>query len=761
MKLLWISPTPSHPQNAGNRAHIYAMAQKILAAGHSVSFLLYGQEYNSLESLKEMEAFWPEFYYVPHLIPRRKKEKVWRIDDWFNEDIEAAVRFLQSQKSFDIAFCEYVFFSKCLEILPHTVFKVLDCHDRMSNRAELLMNLGIEPDFFYTTPEEEKKALDRADLVLAIQEEEQHFFESLTQTPVLELGYPITQKDVTTRRRQAKLRVGYLASNNSLNQKSIFSFLKALRKLPEIDKVIEVVVAGSICQSLEAVNVTRLGVIENEALLYESVDIVINPMIGGTGLKIKTLSAISHGKPFLSMKAGTIGIPVTRPEHQCETLQELISFLDILLHHPDGIDHALQQLKKETFLVLARYQNHYQTQCEKFLFALAHCTVGHIKKKSVLLVTDVPFWEPGLGSHSRIFSLCTVLKKHFFLKIFFLGSLWKQREDLIKDAGFENIIVSYKLYEEKALKLNQVSDFPKITALERWRKEIFYKSLKLFLKSSPQFDVILFEYIWLAFTRAALPYPALTVLDSHDLMAYRNFRFGDLDSNYIPISLHDEISILEKFDCVLAIQYEEYNAFSALLKKAIPLCCPHSVITFQNNEKNLAGDKIYPLRFGFIGGKSSANSTALQWFLDNVWSQLLSLPISFNIYGSVCDTVNSSFANVKCHGIVSSITDIYNQCDVMVNPLIHGGGLKIKSVEALAYGKPLIASPEGAVGIKDPEKSGILVAKSRTEFINAILLFSENPFLCESFGAAAQQAAIHQFSPEVSFAPLIKMIEVL
>ena len=37
---------------------------------------------------------------------------------------------------------------------------------------EVLQELGLKPEFFHTTPQEEAKALDRADLVLAIKEEE-------------------------------------------------------------------------------------------------------------------------------------------------------------------------------------------------------------------------------------------------------------------------------------------------------------------------------------------------------------------------------------------------------------------------------------------------------------------------------------------------------------------------------------------------------------------------------------------------------------
>ncbi len=116
MKILWISPTPSHPQNAGNRAHIFSMGKRILAAGHNVTFLLYGQEQVTDEAKAEMASFWAQFVFIPHRTGNRQKtqKEMWGIDDWFNIDIESAIRYLQGQNEYDVVYCEYVFSVKHL-----------------------------------------------------------------------------------------------------------------------------------------------------------------------------------------------------------------------------------------------------------------------------------------------------------------------------------------------------------------------------------------------------------------------------------------------------------------------------------------------------------------------------------------------------------------------------------------------------------------------------------------------------------------------
>lgn len=758
MKILWISPTPSHPQDAGNRAHIYAMAQRILAAGHHVTFLLYGQEWVPPEAKLEMQSFWPEFVFVPHRRgAERKKSKgeVWGIDDWFNIDLEVAIKTVDSMRQFDAVYCEYVFFSKSLTLFPSHVYKVLSCHDRMSGRAELLKKQGIAPDFFYTTPDQEKIALDRADIVIAIQEDERKFFQSLTKKPVVEVGYPVTQEFLPQRRLGRKLRVGYIGSNNSLNRKSLEIFLAELKRHSALVQDVEVVAAGSICKSLENQPVTCLGVVEAESDLYKEVDLVINPMVDGTGLKIKTLSAIRHGMPFLSTETGSKGIAVTLPEHHSDSIGKLVSNLAEVINNPWD---NLPKLRAETERLFEVYQIRQKRLIQDLLFAMTTRNARHLREKRVLMVTDVPFWEPGLGNHARILSMCKELKQHANLTVFFYGSLWRQREELIAKAGLSGQVVSYKTYEEAGNKLDSKSNCPRYPGLSRWHHETYYRSLKVYLDKAPHFDVVIFQYIRLAYTRDALGYPALTVLDTHDLMSMREYRFLSQGlSHHISLTFSQERSLLERFDAVIAIQHEEAAILESTLKKAIAICCPHGCEASQ--AQGAWEIELKDLKLGFVGGNSDANYYAVDWFIKQVWPVVGQLAVELHIFGAVCQRITHVPEKIYLHGMVEDIARVYEQCDVMLNPMIHGGGIKIKSIEALAHGKPLIASPEGAVGIRSPEESGVIVAQSRTDFVNAVLRILENTQERKAMADAARAAAKAQFSPDKCFSPLVELIE--
>ena len=50
--------------------------------------------------------------------------------------------------------------------------------------------------------------------------------------------------------------------------------------------------------------------------------------------------------------------------------------------------------------------------------------------KSILLVTDVPFWQQQKGNHQRIAAMVTYLLDHFQITIAFLGIEEPQLEDI-------------------------------------------------------------------------------------------------------------------------------------------------------------------------------------------------------------------------------------------------------------------------------------------------------------------------------------------
>jgi glycosyltransferase involved in cell wall biosynthesis len=75
---------------------------------------------------------------------------------------------------------------------------------------------------------------------------------------------------------------------------------------------------------------------------------------------------------------------------------------------------------------------------------------------------------------------------------------------------------------------------------------------------------------------------------------------------------------------------------------------------------------------------------------------------------------------VFIEGEVDDATQYMQAHDVMVVPILSGGGVRVKIIEGMALGKAIISSTIGAIGIDYTEKDNILIADSTSEWIQAI-----------------------------------------
>jgi glycosyltransferase involved in cell wall biosynthesis len=109
-------------------------------------------------------------------------------------------------------------------------------------------------------------------------------------------------------------KVLYVGSDNAMNVQGLRDFLRfawpAVRKqVPEA----ELLVAGRVCDSVRCrfPGVRLLGPVRDLSDLYRQTKVTINPSLAGTGLKVKTLEALSFLQPVVTWSTGTDGL---RPE---------------------------------------------------------------------------------------------------------------------------------------------------------------------------------------------------------------------------------------------------------------------------------------------------------------------------------------------------------------------------------------------------------------------------------------------------------------
>lgn len=313
--VLMVSPIPSHPQFQGNSARIYRMGRLFQMAGHPVHFVYFGLEGLAPEERAANEVCWDAFHYIQPLEPVSDMTMGdhYHVDDWFDYRVGELVEELTEQWDYAACLVHYVWFSKVLESVPDDVFKIIDTHDVFGDRHLVAKEAGFEPVWFYTSSKLEALALGRADLILAIQEEEAKYFRTITQTSVMSLGYIISDHWLPepSVQPEGKLRIGYLGSGNPFNVKSMRLFEEAVLGYPELFERYEFHLAGAICREFDgsASDVFKCwGVVEEVADFYQEMHVLLNPMVGGTGLKIKSIEVMAFKRPLMATGDAMVGI---------------------------------------------------------------------------------------------------------------------------------------------------------------------------------------------------------------------------------------------------------------------------------------------------------------------------------------------------------------------------------------------------------------------------------------------------------------------
>ena len=83
--------------------------------------------------------------------------------------------------------------------------------------------------------------------------------------------------------------------------------------------------------------------------------------------------------------------------------------------------------------------------------------------------------------------------------------------------------------------------------------------------------------------------------------------------------------------------------------------------------------------------------------------------------------------------MVKNIEDYINSADVVISPLISGGGTRFKILEALACGKIVISTKIGAEGLSHKGVENVLkIHDDWDEFSKTILLSLSSPLLKNS-----------------------------
>jgi len=98
-------------------------------------------------------------------------------------------------------------------------------------------------------------------------------------------------------------------------------------------------------------------------------------------------------------------------------------------------------------------------------------------------------------------------------------------------------------------------------------------------------------------------------------------------------------------------------------------------------------------------------------------------------------------SGVVSAGPVTELPPYLDAADIAIVPLKSGAGTRIKILEYMAMGKPIVSTNVGAEGINVTHGYNIMLADDEDEFVDAIEFFIHNPEKASKIGANARETA--------------------
>lgn len=309
--------------------------------------------------------------------------------------------------------------------------------------------------------------------------------------------------------------------------------------------------------------------------------------------------------------------------------------------------------------------------------------------------------------------------------------------------------------------------------VQRFTSQNFRAELERILQLH-DFDVVQLESLY------TTPYVDTIRAHSDALVVYRAHnveheiweRRAESERNPIKRFLFDETAIRLKkyetktlssqpFDAIIPITGRD----AGILRK-LGAEVPVQVSPFTVDMEDLDQSEVemeYPSVF-FIGSMDwIPNQEGVDWFIKEVW------PMVHARYPEVCFYLagrnmpgryqSSEKLNIKVVGEVEKAATFIKSKAVMVAPLLSGSGMRVKIIDGMAYGKPIVATSVSAEGIGVKDGQHLMLADEPEDFAERIGMLLEHRDIYEVMSKDAVTFVKSRFSSEAQTAKLVGFFE--
>jgi len=151
----------------------------------------------------------------------------------------------------------------------------------------------------------------------------------------------------------------------------------------------------------------------------------------------------------------------------------------------------------------------------------------------------------------------------------------------------------------------------------------------------------------------------------------------------------------------------------------------------------------------------------MQWFISEVYPFVRAqIPdVRLIITGDHANLPLPSLENVILAGYVEDIKSLIASCDVSIVPIWSGGGTRLKILEAMAVGTPVVSTSKGAEGLQAQNGEQLLIADDPQSFAAHVIDLLLNKSRREYLSSNAVQLIKDRYDWQIIMPQFLHLID--
>lgn len=301
----------------------------------------------------------------------------------------------------------------------------------------------------------------------------------------------------------------------------------------------------------------------------------------------------------------------------------------------------------------------------------------------------------------------------------------------------------------------------------RFISNAFKAEIKKILEED-NFDIVQLEGLYVCpyipeirkYSKAKIVYRAHNI--EHEIWERTALNSKGLKKRYLKILTKRikkfEIRLLNEYDLIVPITERDSNLLDKFGNRKPSHVSQTGIDSsvLVPNAKNLE----HPTLFHIGSMEWTPNQEGLVWFMDNCWNEIHKKypDLKFYVAGRNAPLwlqKKLEAPNVVFEGEVQDAYEFMNSKSIMIVPINSGSGMRIKVIEGMALGKPIVSTTVGTEGISTTSGKNIIVADSAADFNNAIFKLIENRNFFDSISKNAIEFIHEKFDNLTSASKLI------